>query len=161
KTYDLVKNVEGAVITFEIPEFNKQPAAKSKPTGADVFNVNENHVDAGKRGTASTSVNMRTGPTTNFDVLRVLPEALELTILGENTGWFKVEANAQEGWVSSSYIDVNDTKTHASPRATSYIDQQVVMSQPYVSQDNPERVISEVIVEGVKIKENANAKSHS
>src|SRR5699024_1735660 len=35
------------------------------------------------------------------------------------------------------------------------------MSQPYVSQDNPERVISEVIVEGVKIKENANAKSHS
>jgi len=164
RTYELIKDVEGAVINFEIPTFNKQPAAKAKPTGADIFNVNKKHAHAGKRGTVTASaLNFRTGPTTNFSVIKALSKGTKVTIIGENTGWYKVKAGNQEGWVSAAYINVNDVKSMVAPRVATFSDRLVTPEdeQLLAKKSNPNRVIGEVIIDNAEVKEEANEQSGS
>jgi hypothetical protein len=60
---------------------------------------------AGGSATVTTDVNLRSGPSTDFPVLRALPEGTTVTLTGEiSDGWTQVTYNGQTGWVSSPYL---------------------------------------------------------
>ncbi len=52
----------------------------------------------------STSVNLRTEPSTDSQVIMVLTEGARLELLGEEEGWVKVNFAGQEGYVSTDYV---------------------------------------------------------
>jgi uncharacterized protein YraI len=54
-------------------------------------------------GTATGSVNMRTGPGTAYPVITTIPAGAEVEVLGCPT-WCQVVYAGREGWASSNYI---------------------------------------------------------
>lgn len=52
----------------------------------------------------STTVNLRSEPSTDSEVLTVLAEGARLELLGEEEGWVKVSFAGQEGYVSTDYV---------------------------------------------------------
>jgi uncharacterized protein YraI len=54
----------------------------------------------------TTNVNMRTGPGTNFPIIRTLPATAFLTVTGTNadSSWFQVVFNGEQGWVIARYL---------------------------------------------------------
>lgn len=57
----------------------------------------------------TASVNMRTGPGTNFPIIRVLPVGAFVTITGRTTdrSWYQVVWNGEQGWVIERYLRVS------------------------------------------------------
>lgn len=113
--FDLYNDIDELVLTFEVPRYNSQPAAKARPTGEQVFNVDTSHRHAGKTGTVTASaLNFRSGPTTRFSAVDILSNGTRVNIIGENTGWYKVSVGNKTGWVSAAYIN------EGSARVSSY-----------------------------------------
>ncbi len=56
-------------------------------------------------GSASQAVNVRSGPGFDYDVISELKEGQEVTVVGEESGWYHVYADGVEGYVGHSYID--------------------------------------------------------
>ena len=52
----------------------------------------------------STTVNLRSEPSTDSEVLTVLTEGARLELIGEEEGWVKVSFAGQEGYVSTDYV---------------------------------------------------------
>src|SRR5699024_2925539 len=122
--FDLYKDVDGLVLTFEVPSYKSQPAAKARPTGDKVFHVDKSHKHAGKIGTVTaSSLNFREGPTTRFSAIDILSNGTKVNIIGENTGWYKVKVGKQEGWVSASYI--NEGKGKARSASIASLEEQI------------------------------------
>ncbi|HEY3451690.1 MAG TPA: SH3 domain-containing protein [Myxococcales bacterium] len=78
--------------------------------GADdtVTNTNElaSSVPVGSTLKATTSVNMRSGPSTNYKVLLVVPEGAKVTTVettSPNSGFYKVKYNGTTGWSHGAY----------------------------------------------------------
>src|SRR5690625_1038142 len=159
KMYDLVKNDSNIVLNFEVPSYKSHPAAKAKPTGANVFNVNKNHPHAGKTGSVTaSSLNFRTGPTTKFSVIKALSQGTKVSIIGENSGWYKVKVGSQEGWVSTSYISVAGTKSMQGRTASTYSTPPVVTPEEEemnTKQNQHERVIGQLTSEEALLKDEA------
>lgn len=51
------------------------------------------------------SLNVRTGPGTSYESIGYLHNGDKVTILGESNGWYKINYNGQEAWVSGKYVD--------------------------------------------------------
>lgn len=102
--------------TFELPKFNNTPASSTLPRGEDIFRIDTLHPSVGKKAmtTATIGVNFRTVPTTSpafgETIIKKLPVDTEVLILAENTNWFKVKADNQEGWISGDYLNIPDVK---------------------------------------------------
>lgn len=109
RVYDLLQDVDGAVMTFEVPEFNNQPEAGDKPEGADVFHLDQESDNAGEKGKVKKKGHhLRKGPTSKFPEVMKLSKGTKVTIIGENTEWYKVKTDKQEGWISADDIQVKD-----------------------------------------------------
>lgn len=62
----------------------------------------------------SSSLNLRKGPGTNYDVIGYLKNGDTGEIIGEDTAsngkiWYKMNINGKTGWASSSYVKVTET----------------------------------------------------
>ena len=57
---------------------------------------------------SESSVNMRKGAGTNYNIVKVLDLNTQLTIIGEEGTWYKVKAGTTTGYVSKDYV--SDTK---------------------------------------------------
>lgn len=56
-------------------------------------------------GSASSDVNLRTGPGEGYDVLAVVPAGAALSVDGEAVdGYFPASYNGVSGWISASYV---------------------------------------------------------
>ncbi len=53
--------------------------------------------------TAETALNMRTGPSTSYTIIKSLPHGTRLEVISSSGGWIMVRAEGSEGWVSASY----------------------------------------------------------
>lgn len=83
--------------------------SKETPT---TNNDNKTNSDTYTEKTAyisESSVNMRKGAGTNYSILKVLSLNSQLTIVGEENGWYKVKSGNTTGYVSKDYV--SDTKT--------------------------------------------------
>jgi uncharacterized protein YgiM (DUF1202 family) len=81
-------------------------------TGADE-NVAANHdaitgsVAVGTTLVATTNVNLRTGPSTSYSILHVVPQGSQVTVVASEpqNGFYKVKHNGTTGWSSGQYYN--------------------------------------------------------
>lgn len=67
-------------------------------------------------GTVTASaLNMRTGPSTGYTIIAVLPYGTQGTVLDTSNGWYKVGTSRGTGWVSGTYFRVGSTTPVAQP----------------------------------------------
>lgn len=110
RVYDMLQDVDGVVLTFEVPEFNNQPKPADKPKGANVFHVDQESGNAGKKGNVKKkSHHLRKGPTPQFSDVTKLSKGTQVTIIGENADWYKVKNDKQKGWISADNIQMKET----------------------------------------------------
>ncbi|WP_404455667.1 S-layer homology domain-containing protein [Virgibacillus necropolis] len=110
KIYNLLDTY---VLKFDVPTFNDQPGPTERPTGVDQYYVDRRLEGEKGKTTATIGLNFRTGPTTNFGVIKKLPFGTEVTLIGENGGWYKMKVDGQKGWASGKYISLqNVTKAN-------------------------------------------------
>lgn len=63
-------------------------------------------------------VNIRREASTNSDVLGVVPEGTEMTVLFEQNGWTQVQYMGQVAWISSELIDIIGPISEAAEQAS-------------------------------------------
>ena len=62
-------------------------------------------------GTVTThggNLNVRTGPSTGYDIITQLTNGSIVNVLGEKDGWYQIEIPARYGYVCGEYLRVND-----------------------------------------------------
>ena len=67
--------------------------------------------DPGQTGTVTTqggNLNVRTGPSTAYDIITQLTNGTTVNVLGEKDGWYRIEIPARYGYVCGQYLRVND-----------------------------------------------------
>ena len=67
--------------------------------------------DPGRTGTVTTqggNLNVRTGPSTGYDIITQLINGSNVKVLGEKDGWYQIEIPARYGYVCGEYLRVND-----------------------------------------------------
>ena len=52
---------------------------------------------------SADTLNVRTGPSTDYGKIGSLTGGTKVTVLGESNGWYKIDYNGQEGWISGAY----------------------------------------------------------
>lgn len=61
-------------------------------------------------GVTTSALNIREGNSTNFKVLFTVPQGVELDILEESGGWYKIRYQNKEGWGYGEYITKKEEK---------------------------------------------------
>lgn len=86
-------------------------ATESKPA--------DNSTSTGKTGAIiGTSVRMRSGPGTSYDILGTYSNGVTLNVLGSENGWYKVSYNGKTGYIKADYVRVSPENTTASTDGT-------------------------------------------
>lgn len=62
-------------------------------------------------------VNARTGPGTNYERVEMLAQGKQVTILGEENGWYHIQWNESKGYVLKEYVAVSGSSSQQ-PNAT-------------------------------------------
>lgn len=112
--FNLAKGLKGNPLVFEFPSYKNQPAASREPQDAARFGVNTEL--AGKKAVvvvSNTTLNVRKAPGTNFAKIGELTNGTKVTIIGHNRDWYKIKTGKVEGWVSGSYLKVENGKKAA------------------------------------------------
>ena len=73
---------------------------------------------AGKVVNVRTYLNLRTGPGTDYTVIGRLLNGVEVKVLEESNGWYKVVVPEQTGYVYGKYLDVMNAPTENSGNDT-------------------------------------------
>lgn len=88
--------------------------------------------DPGQSGTVSTqgsNLNVRTGPSTGYDIITQLMNGTDVKVLGEKDGWYQIEIPARYGYVCGEYLRVNDIPSTPTDDGYSFdIDQATILS---------------------------------
>ena len=88
--------------------------------------------DPGRIGTVTTqggNLNVRTGPSTGYDIITQLINGSNVKVLGEKDGWYQIEIPARYGYVCGEYLRVNDIPSTPTDDGYSFdIDQATILS---------------------------------
>lgn len=88
--------------------------------------------DPGRTGTVTTqggNLNVRTGPSTSYDIITQLMNGTDVKVLGEKDGWYQIEIPARYGYVCGEYLRVNDIPSTQTDDGYSFdIDQATILS---------------------------------
>src|SRR5262249_25005719 len=57
--------------------------------------------------TASDGLRLRTGPSTGYSIILVMPNGAVVNVLGASAGWYKVTYSGHTGWCSGTYLTPN------------------------------------------------------
>ena len=66
-------------------------------------------ITVGTVATNSSPLSVRNGPGTSYEKIGSLTKGSQVTIIGEESGWYKILYGSGEGWVSGTYI--SDVRT--------------------------------------------------
>ena len=86
---------------------SSQYLANSKSSAAD-GNSEQKTTTKYVNVTPGSSLNLRSGPSTNSAVLDKLLRGTAVTVFSETNGWAKVEVNGKYGYVSSQYLSTDN-----------------------------------------------------
>ena len=88
--------------------------------------------DPGQTGTVVTqgsNLNVRTGPSTGYDIITQLINGSSVKVIGEKDGWYQIEIPARYGYVCGEYLRVNDIPSTPTDDGYSFdIDQATILS---------------------------------
>lgn len=74
--------------------------------------VDQAPVAAAQTATVTSSLRLRSGPSTGFRILAVMPQGESVTVLeGPTNGWYRVQYRSMTGWASAEYLTVAGTGT--------------------------------------------------
>lgn len=79
-------------------------AAKNKSTAKTVKVVAATKTAINSNLSTTANVNMRSGASTKYQVLTVVPKGAHVEYLAKSGSWYKVKYGAKIGWVSEDYI---------------------------------------------------------
>ena len=121
KMFEIMSNSNGHPLVFEVPKFKNQPKLTALPTGEARFNVDKKF--AGEKASikinTSTQLQVRSGPHLSFNVVgNELKENDEVTIIGHNTGWYKVRTNTNDGWLPADHLELEKDKKNSLDQAS-------------------------------------------
>ncbi len=114
----MVEKPERPTYENDLPE-DQRPRASTPPSGtSDANEAEPAQVAASKpkpaasgdeyEASATTNVNLRSGPGTSYDTIGSLGTNESVTVIGEDGGWLNVViANGSEGWVSGNYVEAD------------------------------------------------------
>lgn len=91
----------------ELPEETEEPTEAVEPeTETETEQEVEYTVtDMSATKYAKSSVNVRKGPSSDYDQLGSLSTNQQVTVTGQaDTGWYRIEFNGEEGYVSDKYL---------------------------------------------------------
>ena len=71
-------------------------------------NETEDPAQTGIVTTQGGNLNVRTGPSTDYDIITQLTNGSTVNVLGEKDGWYQIEIPARYGYVCGQYLRVND-----------------------------------------------------
>lgn len=93
---------------------------------------------------AQRSVNVRTGPTTDYEKLGALNTNDEVKVTGQSdNGWYRIEYNGSEGFVSNNYLGDTKVVVNNTPSTTPTDNDTTTPSTPTVDTSNvPTRVVN-------------------
>ena len=88
--------------------------------------------DSGQTGSVVTqggNLNVRTGPSTGYDIITQLINGSSVKVIGERDGWYQIEIPARYGYVCGEYLRVNDIPSTPTDDGYSFdIDQATILS---------------------------------
>lgn len=74
---------------------------------------------SGETATVTSSLNLRSGPGTSYDVVDVMPEGATVTITGASQNdYYPVSYQGEDGWAAGSYLDIGGSSA-SSPASAS------------------------------------------
>ena len=133
-TYDKVATLTSGTQVTILGEENGWYKIDSGYVSCDYVSLDLNAAAARKVGMVSTSsLNVRSGPGTSYSKVATLTAGAEVTILGEENGWYKIDS----GYVSADYItllDASDPSAALQTRIVAYARQ--FLGYPYVMGSN-------------------------
>ncbi len=118
--------VSGYVSSDYITLNNSAPSSAPAPAETPSTKI-------GIPNTGGSSLNMRSGPGTDYRKLASIPSNASLSIIGEENGWFKISYNGSSGYVSSDYV----TLTGATQSANTSVSANNAPTPPSVSTSSP------------------------
>lgn len=69
---------------------------------------------------SASSLNVRTGPSTNYNKIGSLASGTHVTVLEEKNGWYKINYEGKEGWISAAYTYKPGNASAAGQKAADY-----------------------------------------
>lgn len=86
--------------------------AATDPAETDPAGTQKSALPSGSTAVVSDGpLNIRSGPGTNYERVGSLKKGTQVTILGEQDGWYQISANGVEGYVSAQYISTDGSVT--------------------------------------------------
>lgn len=74
--------------------------------------IDSNQISATGIVINTDSLNVRKGPSTSFDIIGKLSGGNSVKIIGKIDNWYKIECNGSYGYVSATYIKLDETSTN-------------------------------------------------
>lgn len=108
--YELTGADETTQLIFDVPQYQSQPSASTMPSNPNQYAVNPGLSGATGKVTSEIGLKFRSYPVSNTvtNIIDTLPNNTEITVIGENGGWYKISAAGKVGWVSGDYLTFND-----------------------------------------------------
>jgi|GEM_PF-6133142 len=87
------------------------------------------NIEDGTVSTCGDTLNVRSGPSIDSEILGTLDDSAKVQIIGEQDGWYKINWNGTQAWICSRYVnkspaaapnsnDYSDSGTSRSPSST-------------------------------------------
>lgn len=78
-----------------------------------IFSMGVTNIFADSMGVVTASkLNVRKGPSTEYSKIGSLYKNKSITILEESNGWYKINLNGKDGWVSKRYINISEESSN-------------------------------------------------
>lgn len=103
------------------PASEKAASSKAtpKPTETKSPEYTVKDMDSQKGYVYANSVNLRSGPGTDYDIIKEYKQYRELTVTGSSGEWYRVKVGSREGFMLMEYVKLGDVpKTTSKPTAT-------------------------------------------
>jgi uncharacterized protein YgiM (DUF1202 family) len=97
--------------TTPIPSPTSTPLPPATPTDLPTASPTNTMVPAQAQVVSSATVNVRSGPGTNYPVLTALPPGVPVPVVGRNEGssWWQIQgADGSTGWVADSVVQATN-----------------------------------------------------
>ena len=99
------------------PEETKKPEATVKPEQTKKPEYTVKDVEDQQGYVYAKSVNLRSGPGTDYDIIREYDQYRELTVTGKSGDWYQVKVGSREGFMMKEYVKLGEVPK-ATPKPT-------------------------------------------
>lgn len=110
------------------PVTTPDTATEPEPEAPEASSIGDTPIGTAVVSTGGLSLNMRSGPGTNFGVIRSLPNGVQVEIMGDPEGEFRpVRYQGSKGWASATYLRLGAVTTPTqTPTATATPDDEPI-----------------------------------